>query len=151
MSWQWISMQMLKRNWLVSSKVTWGINKFWPEHLKISQLCTWIGCFWPNYIMFELKKVQRSYVWWHWRLMQNLKEKWPVLSKMTRRIWQIFVRGLKNSDFILESKMVELNQNKNSKQPCRLDPVRKVYFTLNNKWIAQLTKLFTHVLQNCCS
>ena len=29
------------------------------------------------------KKVQRSYVWWHWRLMQNLKENWLVLSKMT--------------------------------------------------------------------
>ena len=24
---------------------------------------------WPKYIMFELRKVQRSYVWWHWRLM----------------------------------------------------------------------------------
>ena len=34
---------------------------------------------------------------------------------------------LKNSDFILESKMAELNQNKNSK---RLDAVRKLYFTL---------------------
>ena len=30
---------------------------------------------------------------------------------------------LKNSDFILESKMVELNQNKNSKQPDRPDAV----------------------------
>ena len=28
---------------------------------------------------------------------------------------------LKNSDFTLESKMVELNQNKNSKQPDRPD------------------------------
>ena len=33
---------------------------------------------------------------------------------------------LKNSDFILESKMAELNQNKNSKQPDRPDPVRKL-------------------------
>ena len=30
---------------------------------------------------------------------------------------------LKNSDFILESKMAKLNQNKNSKQPDRLDTV----------------------------
>ena len=35
---------------------------------------------------------------------------------------------LKNSDFILESKMVELNQNKNSKQPDQPDAVRKLYF-----------------------
>ena len=37
---------------------------------------------------------------------------------------------LKNSDFILESKMAELNQNKNSKQLYRPDVVRKLYFTL---------------------
>ena len=44
---------------------------------------------WPKYIMFELRQVQRRYVWWHWRLIQNLKEKWLVLSKMTWGIWQI--------------------------------------------------------------
>ena len=37
---------------------------------------------------------------------------------------------LKNSDFILESKMAELNQNKNSKQLHRPDAVRKIYFAL---------------------
>ena len=30
---------------------------------------------------------------------------------------------LKNSNFVLESKMMELNQNKNSKQPDLPDPV----------------------------
>ena len=30
---------------------------------------------------------------------------------------QIFIHRQKNSDFILESKMAELNENKNSKQP----------------------------------
>ena len=34
------------------------------------------------------------------------------------------------SDFILESKMGKLNQNKNSKQPGRPDAVWKVCFTL---------------------
>ena len=71
--------------------------KLWPEHLKFSKNCTLMGCFWPKY-MFELKKVQRSYVWWHWILMQNVKEKWLVLSK--RRIWQILAHHrLKNSYF----------------------------------------------------
>ena len=46
-----------------------------------------------------------------------------MLSKMTWRIWQVFVRRLKISDFILESKMVGLNQNKNSKQLDRSDVV----------------------------
>ena len=62
--------------------------------------------------------------------MQNLKENWLVLSKMTWRIWQIFVHRLKNSDFILESKMGKPNQNKNSKQPDRPDVGWKLYFIL---------------------
>ena len=34
--------------------------------------------------------------------MQNLKEIWSVLSKMTWRICQIFIHRLINGDFILE-------------------------------------------------
>ena len=37
---------------------------------------------------------------------------------------------LKNIDFILESKMVELNQNKDSKWPDRSGAVWKLYFAL---------------------
>ena len=37
---------------------------------------------------------------------------------------------LKNSGFILESKMAELSQNKNLKQLDWPDPVIKLYFTL---------------------
>ena len=49
-SWQWRMMQNLKRNWLVE------YDEFWPEHSKISKICTLMDCFWPKYIMFELKK-----------------------------------------------------------------------------------------------
>ena len=104
--------------------------KFWPEHSKISKICTLMGCFWPKYIIFELKKVQGSYVWWHWKLTLSLKENWLVLSNMPWRIWEIFVHRLKNSDCILESKTADLNQNKNSKQPDRPDARWKLYFTL---------------------
>ena len=53
---------------------------------------------------------------------------------MTRRIWQIFLYNrLKISDFILESKMVELRQNDTSKQPDLPETVRKLYFTLEIK------------------
>ena len=31
-------------------------NGFWPEHSKISKICTSMGCFWPKHIMFKLKK-----------------------------------------------------------------------------------------------
>ena len=34
-------------------------DEFWPEHSKISKICTLMGCFWPKYIMFELKKYRR--------------------------------------------------------------------------------------------
>ena len=54
-SWQWGMMQKSKRNWLVSSKLTWEIEEFWPEHWKISKMCTLMGCFWSKYVMFELK------------------------------------------------------------------------------------------------
>ena len=37
-------------------------DEFWPEHSKISTICTLIGCFCPKYIMFELKKVWRYYL-----------------------------------------------------------------------------------------
>ena len=41
---------------------------------------------------------------------------------------------LKNNDFILESKMVELNQNQNLKQLDQADAVKKLYFfTLEKK------------------
>ena len=36
---------------------------------------------------------------------------------------QIFFHSLKNSSFILKSKMAELNENKNSKQPDRANTV----------------------------
>ena len=47
------------------------------------------------------KKVERSYVSWHWRLILNLMKNWFVVSKLTR-IWWIFIRALKilkNLDF----------------------------------------------------
>ena len=48
-------MQNLKRNWLVQN---WHeeFNKFWPKHSKISKICTLMGCFWPKYIMLQLRK-----------------------------------------------------------------------------------------------
>ena len=49
-------------------------DKFWPEHSKVSKIVILMGSFWAKYILFDLKKVQRSYVWRHWRLMQNLRK-----------------------------------------------------------------------------
>ena len=49
-------------------------NNFWPEHSKVSKILTCTCSFWTSYI-FWARKVQTSYLSWHWRLMQNLKKK----------------------------------------------------------------------------
>ena len=75
-SWQWRMMQNLKSNWLISSKLTWEILTQALENLINLHFN---GIFLIKYIMFELNKVWESYVWWHWILMQHLKENWLVL------------------------------------------------------------------------
>ena len=89
------------------------LEESWPEQSEILKTCTFKGCFWQKYVTVELKKVQENYIWLHWRLMQNLKEKWLVVSKITRRVWGFFFHKLENRDFILGSKMAELNKNQN--------------------------------------
>ena len=149
LSWQWKKMQNWKKKWLVVSKLTWGIWQILTGALENLKNLHFNGLFLIKVYNVWTKEVQRRYIWWHWRLMQNLKENWFVLSKMTWRICQIFVHRLKNSNFILESKMAELNQKFKTTRSTRYSV--KTLFYLGNKWIAHLTKLFTHVLQNRCS
>ena len=54
---------------------------------------------------FDLKKLQRSYLLWHWRVIQYLKKNKLVVWKMTLRIWQIFTRAFKSDkiETLLES------------------------------------------------
>ena len=40
-------------------------DKFWSEHSKVSKVFTLRGFFWANYIFFQLKKGQRSYLSWN--------------------------------------------------------------------------------------
>ena len=54
--------QKLKRNWVVASKLTWGIWWFLAQALerifkkpKISKIFILMCSFWANYILFELK------------------------------------------------------------------------------------------------
>ena len=49
-------MKNLKRNWLVILNWHEKFDEFWPEHSKISKLCTLLCWLWPRYIMFEFKK-----------------------------------------------------------------------------------------------
>ena len=56
--------------------------KFWPEHLYISKIFILVGSFLAKYILFELKKVYRSYLSWNWRRIGNLLRNWLVISKL---------------------------------------------------------------------
>ena len=150
-------MQNLKENWLVLSKMTWGIwqiftraleslkigtlmgffcpklkmhelkiywgvmcheneewsknwrginfsvqnwhdqfEEFWPEHSKISNIFTLMGCLWPNYIMFELKKYRGVMFDGTEYWCKIWKKKWLVFSKMTWGIWEIFTRAFES-------------------------------------------------------
>ena len=55
-------------------------NKFWPKHSKISKVCTLMGCFWPKYVMFELRK--------HRRVMFDDAEYWYKVWKKTGLCFQ---------------------------------------------------------------
>ena len=57
-------------------------------HLDWSLLCE-VYNVWP-------KKAQRSYISWHWSVIQNLKKNWLVVWKITSGIWQSFIRTLEN-------------------------------------------------------
>ena len=61
-------------------------DKFWPEHSKVSKIFTLMGSFWAKYMLFELKKVQRSYLSWNWKDMQILKKNWLVVWKILEKI-----------------------------------------------------------------
>ena len=82
-SWHWIMMQVLNKNWFVVSKMTkiWWILTRVLKSLKNLQLDWFLLCkvykVWP-------KKVQRSYLSWHSRLMQNFKKNltWGLKNDM---------------------------------------------------------------------
>ena len=56
MSWQWRMMQNLKRNWLVISKLTWGIWWILTRVLESSKNFHFNVLLLTKHILFELKK-----------------------------------------------------------------------------------------------
>ena len=151
----------LKMNWLVVSKVKWGIWRILTRALESPKNCT--GFFWPKYKMFELKKYrgvsfmtlksdakfekispEHLGLWWdsfiQSRKCMSLKFK-KEFCVMTTRNDTKFEGRLKNSDFIL----AKFKTTRSTRRSV------KTLFQLGNKWLAQLTKRFTHVPQNRCS
>ena len=81
-------------------------DEFWPEHSKISKIFILMGFFWTKYIMFELKTYRGV-------MPDSTEYWWKIWRKTELWILKFFVYRLKNSDFILESKMAELNWKQN--------------------------------------
>ena len=83
-------MQNLKRNWLVVSKLKWGICCILSRALKSLKYLHFNGL-----LLFKVENLQRGYVSWQWKMTQNLKRN-CIVSKLTWKIWQILTRAPKS-------------------------------------------------------
>ena len=95
LSWHWRVMQSLERNWLVVSKLTWGIWQILTRAIKILKNFHFNGLLLSKVYIIWVKKVQRSHLSWHWSVMQSLEKNWLNASKLTWGIWQILTWALK--------------------------------------------------------
>ena len=86
MSWQWRMMQKLKRNWLVSSKLTWGIWQILTQALENLKNLHFNGLL--KY-MFELKKY-KGIMFDGTDIDTKFEGKTTCAFKMTWGIQQIF-------------------------------------------------------------
>ena len=137
MSSQWIMMQNLERNCLVSSKFHMKNLTIFTQAAKNLKNIHFNGllltCNVAEFVMFYIKKCTGDIFdgtedWCKmWRKTDLFFQWW--IWQVTWWQWQIFVHRLKNSDFMWEREMVELNQNKNSRQPDRTDAVWKLCLT----------------------
>ena len=84
------------RNWLVVSKLTWGIWQILTQALKSLKTFHFNGLLLSKIYIVWTKKLQRGYLSWHWRMMQNLERNWLVVSKLTWGIWQILAQTLES-------------------------------------------------------
>ena len=65
-------------------------GKFSPNHSKVQKF-HFNGLFLSKvYEVWAKKKIQRSYLSWHWTVMQNLNKPWPCGFKIGMRNWLNF-------------------------------------------------------------
>ena len=104
------------------SSLSWDITSFYffswncmyfqqKEHIKVQirwnfkwaiksvKFCTLMGSSCPNNKV-SAKKVQKSYLSWHWRVMQSLKQNWLLVSNMTWGIRWVFTKPLKSLEIL---------------------------------------------------
>ena len=93
LSWHWRVMRNLRKTDLWLKKWHEKLGKFPAELLKLSKLGIW----WDSLVQSRkcmTLKFTEGYVSWQWRIMQNLKRDWLVISKLTWVIWRILTQEL---------------------------------------------------------
>ena len=89
----------------VSAEILYNFNKRSLSKYKLdeisheqSEILLFAGLLLHKSYKVSTKKVQKSCLSWHWRVMRSLKKNWLVvsLSSLTWRIWWIFIRSFKS-------------------------------------------------------
>ena len=62
---------------------SWKSKKWHFDWIRLSKVYKYLD-----------EKVQKSYVSWHWRVMQSLKKYWLLVPKMTWKIWWILMEAV---------------------------------------------------------
>ena len=88
-------MQNLKGNWLVARKMTRNLVSFHASSRKSENLHS-DGFLLSKADKVSDEKLQKSYVSWHWRVMQSLMKNWLLVLKMTWIICWILMRTVAN-------------------------------------------------------
>ena len=90
-------------------------DEFWSEHLKISKICALMGCLWPKYIMFELRKYRgvifggTEYWCKNWRKTDFYFQKWhEEFAKFSPDYLKVSKFGLWWDSFIQSRKCMNL-------------------------------------------
>ena len=78
-------MQNWKRNWLVVSELIGVLCWVLTPALKNLKNLHFNGLPLTKVCNVLIKKVHRSYVWWHWKLIQNLRKNWFWVFKNDMR------------------------------------------------------------------
>ena len=160
---------------LHDSSVSWDITKhsafFLAEILctfnkrsLLKYFCTlhffWIMHFdelllWKSYKVL-VKKVQKSYLSWHWRVMQSLKKNWLVVSNVTWGIWCIFTKPLKSlfiglflsKVYKVQTKKVQKYKSSKPQKYIQATKIQRSYLSWNGTVMQNLNKPWPFCFSN---
>ena len=79
-------------------EMTWGIWRILLWVLKSLKNLHFNGLLLNKVFNAWAKKLQKSYVSWHWRVMQKLMKNWLAVWKMSWGIWQFLPEPSKVSE-----------------------------------------------------